>query len=114
MRPNQLNKLLTRCIVGEKQTGKCARCCHRILLLNASHLHAHVGALQHHCNPLRVECFLNTITDFNRQTFLNLQTTGERIHYPRNFAQPNDCPIRNIGNVRFSKKKGNMWCSHIE
>ena len=95
---DEVHELLARLGLLE-ESGKIGRGCQRVLLLHASHLHAHVLRLDHHHHAQRIQYALDTILDLHGETLLDLQTTGKNIDHPGNLAQSGNVVFGDIGNM---------------
>ena len=91
-----------------EETGKIGRSCQGVLLLYASHLHAHVLRLDHDHHAQGIERLLDAILDLHGQPLLDLQAAGEDIHHPRDLAQAGNIMLRDIGHVRLAKEGQHM------
>ena len=82
---DQIHKFFARFGLLE-ESGEVGGCSQGVLLLDTTHLHAHMLCLDHDHHAQRVQGPLDTILDLHRHTLLYLETAGEDIHYPRDLA----------------------------
>ena len=78
------------------------------LLLDATHLDAHVLSLDHHDSAKGIEGLLEAIANLLGQVLLHLQTVGEDVHHARYLAESYDVAIGNIGHVHLAEEGQNV------
>jgi len=86
-------------------TGECGRGGDAVLLLHATHHHAHMLGFDHHSNALRLEGILYDVAHFDGKTLLHLKSARVNIYNARNFAQPHDISVGDVSDMGFSKKR---------
>ena len=63
-------------------------------------------AFDDHADAFGFEYVLNTVSDLCRHRFLNLQTPGESFDNPRQLADTDHFPVRQIADMNFAYD----WC----
>jgi hypothetical protein len=58
-----------------------------------------VSGLDDDGDPNRTEDLLDGVRDFLRETFLDLQSSGEHFGYPSQFGQAQDAPVRDVADM---------------
>ena len=104
----KINEFFARAELGKKNTCKSGSCCYRILLLNASDLHAHVLGFNYYSHSDRIQTFLYAVPDLGRQPFLNLKPPAEGFDNPCDLAETCYISVRNVRNMRFAVKREHM------
>ena len=78
------------------------------LLLDATHLDAHVLSLDHHDSAKGIEGLLEAIANLLGQVLLHLQTVGEDVHHAWNLAETHDVTIGDVGYVYLAEEGQDM------
>ena len=81
-----------------------------VLFFDAAHLHAEVTRFDDDAHALRGDFFLDGLSDLAGQALLNLQTTREHVYEARDFAEPENAFVGQVGDVALPKN-GSRWCS---
>ena len=80
---NQVHELLTSLCLFES-TAELAGGSHRVLLLYATHLHAHMLGFHHYHDTSGVQCLFDTFANLQRHALLHLQAVTVDIYYTGN------------------------------
>ena len=70
-----------------------------VLLLDASHLHAHVLGLYHNHHAKGLQGVLDAVLDLLRHALLHLQAVGIDIHHTGNLRESCDIAVGDIGHM---------------
>ena len=102
---DQVEKFVASALVTKENSaeGRCGGYC--IGLLHTSKCHAGVGCLDDNSHSKWIESILDTVADLCRESFLNLQTTGEGLDHSGNLAQSGNLSIRDICNVGLTDER---------
>src|SRR5579871_3861430 len=87
---NQRQELIAGCFAAAEGAEHGAGDGAGVLLLDPAHHHAEVPGLADYTHTGGLDDLLDTVRDFFRHPFLNLQAPREDIHDARNLAQPDD------------------------
>jgi hypothetical protein len=85
-----------------------------VLLLHAAHHPAEVPGLANHAHSHRVDHILNRQRHFLRDPLLNLQATRKHVYNPRNLAEADHLPLRQIGHVHLAEERQQMVFAQTE
>ena len=98
---DEVHELLTGLCLFEG-TAEVAGCGDGVLLLHASHLHAHVFSLNHHDYALWMQSLVDAVFYLLRHSLLHLQTMAEDVYHARYLAQSGDVSVGDIRHVHLS------------
>jgi hypothetical protein len=101
---NQFKKFVAR-LHAFKYTSKSGGLGNGILFLNSPHHHAHMPCLNDNGGTHGLKVILKAMKDFMGETFLHLKASAKDVNQPGQLAQPYDIAVRDIGNMRFAKKR---------
>jgi hypothetical protein len=87
---------------------------YRILFFHAAHDHTEVLRFDDDGNSAGVNFLIDRFRDLRGQPFLNLQTSGEHVNQPRNFAQADHAPVRYVPDVAFTEKRKQVMFAQTE
>src|SRR5688572_17909062 len=76
----------------------------RVLLLDAAHRHAQVGAFAYHRDPERVDLLEDRLGHLVGEPFLDLQPARKCVHQAGDLAETDDVPLRDVGDVALAEK----------
>ena len=80
----------------------------RALLLDATHLDAHVLCLDHHDGTEWAEGLLKAVTNLLGQVLLHLQAMREDVHHAWYLAEPHDVAIGDVGHMNLAEEGQNV------
>ena len=89
-------------------TAKIGCCGNGILLLHATHLHAHMLGLNNNHHTQRIQRLLDTLLYLQCQSFLHLQAARKDLHHTGNLTQSRNIAIGDICHMHFAKEWQNM------
>src|SRR5205814_10347124 len=85
-----------------------------ILLFHATHDHTEVLGLDDDSHTSGTNFLIDGFGNLSRQPFLNLESPGVHVRYPRDFTQADNAPFRNISHVTFTKERKQVMLAKAE
>ena len=109
---DDVEELFARGEVVEECPGEIRSRGDGVLLLDATHLHAHMLTLNDYGYAERVESLLDALFDLRGETLLHLETASESIDDTRELAEPSDVVAWDVADMSLAEEREHVMFAH--